>query len=380
MNTSFCDICNVECGNVYNYKSHIGGKAHKKAEALNQQRVFPIPLVFICPFCNKDFGTNETNFNTHERSKQHKMKAAQQLFGPLIAQQIKRQADTLSTEELPSKRLNTTYSLPQQLQPICEESVSETELTLCNPKLVNYTVSEESIEEAADVVNRSPPDEAAAVASDDDEAANDDDVSAIPSSSSYMEEEDTYDEYISLNTTSEDEDVVAIPKDKQQTNNSGYESGELSDSFNLDEEVIPMATSSPTTTMAVPVSPTTPFIFKTPHTNRVAHLSPIIGFLDKVTVCNPDLLFTYHAPQTIPQFCTAEKKRRQRIISETRYMQRATHYGGEIDEGGYWEIPPRYKKDLRPCMLLPKLLATFILCKKSQAGFMLEMQNAFNNN
>src|SRR5271156_6368156 len=186
MNTSFCDICNVECGNVYNYKSHIGGKAHKKAEALNQQRVFPIPLVFICPFCNKDFGTNETNFNTHERSKQHKMKAAQQLFGPLIAQQIKRQADTLSTEELPSKRLNTTYSLPQQLQPICEESVSETELTLCNPKLVDYTVSEESIEEEADVVNSSPPDEAAAVISDD-EASND--VSAVPSSSSYMEEE-----------------------------------------------------------------------------------------------------------------------------------------------------------------------------------------------
>src|SRR5271156_3718086 len=246
MNTSFCDVCNLECRNVYNYKTHIGGKAHKKAEALNQQRVFPIPLVFICPFCNKDFGTNETNFDTHERTKQHKMKAAQQLFGPLIAQQQKRQAD--DTEEPITKRLNTTSSLPQQLQPLCEESVSETELTLCNPKLVDYTVSEESIEEAVDVVNRSPPNEAAAVASDDDEAANDDDVSAIPSSSSYMEEEDTYDEYISLNTTSEDEDVVAIPKDKQQTNNSGYESGELSDSFNLDEEVIPMATSSPTTT------------------------------------------------------------------------------------------------------------------------------------
>src|SRR5271156_6300551 len=273
MNTSFCDVCNLECGNVYNYKSHIGGKAHKKAEALNQQRVFPIPLVFICPFCNKDFGTNETNFNTHERSKQHKMKAAQQLFGPLIAQQIKRQADTLSTEELPSKRLNTTYSLPQQLQPICEESVSETELTLCNPKLVNYTVSEESIEEAADVVNRSPPDEAAAVASDDDEAANDD-VSAVASLSSYMEEEDTYDEYISLNTTSEDEDVVAIPKDKRHTDNSGYESGELSDSFNLTEDVIPMATSSPTTTSTAvttkAIVPTAaPPMFNTPHNRSV---------------------------------------------------------------------------------------------------------------
>src|SRR5271156_5986052 len=271
MNTSFCDVCNLECGNVYNYKSHIGGKAHKKAEALNQQRVFPIPLVFICPFCNKDFGTNETNFNTHERSKQHKMKAAQQLFGPLIAQQIKRQADTLSTQELPSKRLNATYSLPQQLQPLCEESVWETELTLCNLKLVDYTVSKESMEEAVDD-NSSPPNEAATVASAD-EAAHDN-VSAEASVSSYVEEEDTYDEYISLNTTSEDEDVVAIPKDKRHTDNSGYESGELSDSFNLTEDVIPMATSSPTTTSTAvttkAIVPTAaPPMFNTPHNRSV---------------------------------------------------------------------------------------------------------------
>ena len=59
---NFCRICNLSCGNVFNFESHLNGARH--ARAVNAQRVGAGH--FTCALCGRSCG-NQANLDTHLR-------------------------------------------------------------------------------------------------------------------------------------------------------------------------------------------------------------------------------------------------------------------------------------------------------------------------
>jgi hypothetical protein len=118
---------------------------------------------------------------------------------------------------------------------------------------------------------------------------------------------------------------------------------------------------------------------KVPTPTRPAPIIAVTGFLDKLQVinyddvakCNPSLF--YNSPRNIPKLSTPERRERSRKKAMDRYMQRCTHNDGNMDEGGFLEVPPQYKPELRYTHLIPRYMRTMIYFQSMQSDFMKEM-------
>lgn len=359
----YCNLCQINCGNAYNYQTHMGGRPHKRQQELQRQqiiidtdkeRILQAPVSFYCSTCAIDFGSNEANFNSHQQGKQHRKKAVSQLLHLATPNLLKRCAateDDNDYEPSPKRKqnLNITYSITNLDNILIEESVLEIELNkaIDNHPLIDYPSSDDEEDNAAILENANETMMIHFSTDDDDDAVND-------------EEDDVS---VGNDNASDDDCREEAVLETELNHSDEYESGEIRDSdesFHVDDDV-----------------PSASLITETPP-GKLAPKQVITGFLQKVkfAACNPSLLHVSSTRWYKQQYPTAERRRRHEKIGRDRFMQRTTHNGGIMDEGGFLQITPQGKAELRYTMLIPRYMRSLLHFQGIQANFREDMMKA----
>ena len=355
MDAFTCNLCQLNCGNAYNYQSHLVGQLHAK-------RRVNVPHSFICTVCNVDCMSNEANFVAHLLGKQHIKKAAQLtstlptttvlsvILPPFILtpttlppSPLKRDASSDEDyESSPKRKHNTTYDIRIVDKSIIEESVLETELnsSIFNFPLVDYSDSDDEEEEMA--IHNSPDSFDAAL-----DAEDDDDVIITPDNTS---DDDCKDGYESGEIHASEESIIV----------------DIPISTTVIEEIPITATAIVDITTAIEAIEDYPIeAFQSPA--KPPPKLRVTGFLEKLAPINPSLF--YNSPKKPQQFTTPERRYLQQKNCKGKFIQRCINNNGIMDGEGILQVIPKYKPEIRYTWLIPQYMRTMIYFQGIQAKF-----------